>query len=138
MKLFDRNILIIERARELLSGPKRFARHAWALDKNGQDIMGDNHFDEANSHKACAWCYEGAIMKVAGDMGLGENDGKACIRACDDAYAEEYKRALGRDPEYTKLMRVNDDRGREAVLGAMDRALTKLRRDLKEQNKTNC
>lgn len=140
MKFFDVKTTVLKAARRLLQKPDAFIKGAWARTATGgipkiSVHSGSRNFDKANSPEACQWCYEGAVMKVCGDLGYDSTIARDIISACDVAYVENYKKRTGKMPPYDNLMSINDDQGKKAVLGAMGSAITCLERQFKKEQK---
>lgn len=53
---------ILEKARELLSDPKRWTRDALAMTARGK------HLSDPTDRRAACWCVFGAIMKCSGEV----------------------------------------------------------------------
>lgn len=135
MKMFDRRVVVLNLAKEILSKPKAFATGAWARYKDGSSLIRESGFDAANDPQACAWCYEGAVMKACGDLGYDYSVAIGAIDACDTAYTEAYKKAMKRRPQFFRIRSLNDNNGRKAVLGAMGRAINYLQKQFKAEQK---
>lgn len=135
MKFFDRNIVILKLAQEIMRKPKAWTQSAWARDADDTALQDGSNFAMANSPEACAWCYAGAVMKAAGDLGYNEHDARAAISQCDRAYYEatNYKGAAS-------LMSVNDEDGKAKTLAAMTKAINRLEKNFKAEQKAakNC
>lgn len=146
MKFFKPEITIAKAAREILADQSRFITGRWAagpFTRNSplrgwnrfsasfrESIFESNDFKASNDPKACAWCFEGAVMKAAGDLGHNEETANNTIGLLNAV-------AGGSDakPRYKSLRKVNDGKGHKAVVAAMGTAIRRLEKAFKAEQK---
>lgn len=99
--------IVIERARALVAKPE-----AWTRDTLAATIQ-NQHLDDVTHSEARRFCAVGALMRVAYEL------------AGRDAYEEVANAAVQALGSEGRVMCVNDDEGRRAVLRLFDKWLRK-------------
>ena len=98
---------VLEKARELIAVPGRWATGWYAYDDTGKKV-------DPEHEDACRWCVFGAMDRVCG--GRSTDDATdALAAACCDLYG------------IPSFAHVNDTEGHSAALSMFDRAIAKLK-----------